>query len=181
MGELERVAPKLKIVLNEGKEWRSHLEDTQDHLKKVSGMVPSTTNSLNRIKEEISKAIEKIQSREKVINQNFEHLVTDYQSSKEELKSRQEDYERDGAKVNELTNEHARIIEELEHVKEKMDSQGKNISDSSPIFNMKQALHKIRAEVKQMDLRIGAVEQSLMKSKLWNRGGASIERRNEVE
>ena len=38
--ELERLAPKLKLTIAEGKEWRSHLAKTRQHLAPVTAIHP---------------------------------------------------------------------------------------------------------------------------------------------
>ena len=107
-------------------------------------------------------AIEKIQGRERVVNQNFDHMIAEYRKVKEALISLQEKYDNNSGTITKLTNELSEISEELADIKGQMDSRGNSMTDTSPLILIKKALSRIKSEVKQMDLRIGAVEHTLL-------------------
>lgn len=161
--ELERVAPQLKVVLNaNSKEWRSHLDMATNLDKEIASDLPAMKDALNRIMEEVAEAVEKISGREKIINQNFDHLVGDYRKVQEALHQKQDDYDKNSGAISSLTNELATISEELDSVKSQMDNRGNTMLDTSPLVDIKKAMTRIKAEVKQMELRIGAVEHTLL-------------------
>lgn len=161
--ELERVAPQLKVVLQTAaKEWRSHLDQAVSLEKQINEGMPKTQETLSHIVEEISEAIEKISSREKLVNQNCDHMISEFQKIKQMLHRVEEQYAGSSGTITERTNELAQISEELELVKSKMDQRGNSMTDTSPLIDIKKALTRIKTEVKQMDLRIGAVEHTLL-------------------
>jgi estrogen-related receptor beta like 1 len=162
--ELERVAPHLKLVIksNSAKEWRSHLEQAVTLEKQIGEGLPKTQQTLSHIVEDVGDAIEKIQGRERVVNQNFDHMIAEYRKVKEALISHQEKYDNNSGTITKLTNELAEISEELDDIKGQMDSRGNSMTDTSPLILIKKALSRIKSEVKQMDLRIGAVEHTLL-------------------
>ena len=162
--ELERVAPHLKLVIksNSTKEWRSHLEQAATLEKQIAEGMPKTTATLEHIVSEVGDAIEKIQGREKIVNQNFDHMISEYRKVKESLIALQEKYDGNSGTITKLTNELAEISEELDDIKSQMDSRGNSMTDTSPLILIKKALSRIKGEVKQMDLRIGAVEHTLL-------------------
>lgn len=53
----------------------------------------------------------------------------------------------------------------------KMEDRGSSMTDTSPLMKIKSALAKLRAEMKDMDLRIGVVGHSLMQSKMRVKAG----------
>jgi estrogen-related receptor beta like 1 len=162
--ELERVAPHLKLVIksNSAKEWRSPLEQAVTLEKQIGEGLPKTQQTLSHIVEDVGDAIEKIQGRERVVNQNFDHMIAEYRKVKEALISHQEKYDNNSGTITKLTNELAEISEELDDIKGQMDSRGNSMTDTSPLILIKKALSRIKSEVKQMDLRIGAVEHTLL-------------------
>lgn len=161
--ELERVAPQLKVVLHTAaKEWRTHLDQAVSLEKQINEGMPKTQQTLSHISEEISEAVAKISSREKLVNQNCDILISEFQKVKQSLNRVEEQYAGSSGTITDRTNELAQISEELDLVKSKMDQRGNSMTDTSPLLDIKKALARIKAEVKQMDLRIGAVEHTLL-------------------
>jgi intraflagellar transport protein 57 len=73
MLEVERVAHKLKIskVAADGKEWRSHLEQTKKYADNVKTSLPDVRVKLERLSEDVSKALEKIAKKEGLLSKSF--------------------------------------------------------------------------------------------------------------
>jgi estrogen-related receptor beta like 1 len=85
--EVERVTPLLKVhIVNDNKDWRLHQEQMKQQCKVVSQFTKYETlidsfsvtkEALDNQREEIDKILEKISSREKYMNGNFEEQVHD--------------------------------------------------------------------------------------------------------
>ena len=73
MIEVERVAHKLKIskVSTDGKEWRSHLDQTKKYAENVKSSLPDVRTKLERLSDDVSKALEKISKKEGVLSRSF--------------------------------------------------------------------------------------------------------------
>lgn len=72
MLEVERVAHKLKInTAAEGKEWRSHLDQTKKYAENVKSSLPDVRFKLERLQEDVSKALEKIAKKEGLLSRSF--------------------------------------------------------------------------------------------------------------
>jgi estrogen-related receptor beta like 1 len=73
-----------------------------------------------------------------------------------------EEYQKNSDTINALTNELHSVSEDLNRVKEKMDSRGASMTDTSPLVQTKGALSKLRAETKQLEIRIGVLTHTLV-------------------
>ena len=74
MIEVERVAHKLKFfakTANDGKEWRSHLDQTKKYAESVRGSLPEVKNKLERLQDDAQKALEKISRKEGLLSRSF--------------------------------------------------------------------------------------------------------------
>ena len=74
MLEVERVAHKLKINdqrADGGKEWRAHLDQTKKYADQVKGALPDVRIKLERLSEDVSKALERISKKEGVLSKSF--------------------------------------------------------------------------------------------------------------
>ena len=71
--EVERVAHKLKIssTANDGKEWRSHLDQTKKYADSVKQSLPDVRVKLEKLSDEVSKALERISKKEGVLSKSF--------------------------------------------------------------------------------------------------------------
>ena len=163
--EVERLAPQLKLVIHAGqKEWRTHLEQVLKHEDTIESHAAPLSKGLQRIQDEVGEATEKIGGREKHVNEQFDELISEYRRVQEQMAERQEEYGSNSGRVTELTNALADVSNELDHVKSQMDMRGNSMTDTSPLLDMKKALTKVKSEIQEMELRIGAVENTLMRS-----------------
>lgn len=74
MLEVERVTHKLRLAKagNDGKEWRSHMDQTKKYHEQVKGSLPEVRGKLERLSEDVSKALEKIGKKEQVLTRSFQ-------------------------------------------------------------------------------------------------------------
>eukprot|EP00962_Isochrysis_galbana_P035370 scaffold12123_cov128-Isochrysis_galbana.AAC.4 len=77
-----------------------------------------------------------------------------------------EEYQKNSDTINALTNELHSVSEDLSRVKEKMDSRGASMTDTAPLVKIKGALSKLRAETKQLEIRIGVLTHTLVAKKV---------------
>lgn len=184
--ELERVAPKLKIVHQfSGKEWRAHLEQTQKHEKTILGVFPETQGALNKIGNEAGNMLQRVANKEKYLNNQFDSYADEYRQAHEQLKTSQEEYQTTNQRVTKLTQELSGVVDMLEEVKGQMDERGNDMTDTSPLVKIKQGLAKLKMEIKTMDLRIGVVGHTLMQAKIRHKaspsGGVAAGRDDDVD
>ena len=92
--EVERVAHKLKINKNatDGKEWRSHLDQTKKYADQVKGSLPDTRVKLERLQDDASKALERISRKEGILSRNFQGMTGDYRAHTDQLREIQTNF-----------------------------------------------------------------------------------------
>ena len=72
MLEVERVAHKLKVSkAADGKEWRSHLDQTKKYAENVKSSLPDVRIKLERLSDDVTKALEKIAKKEGLLSKSF--------------------------------------------------------------------------------------------------------------
>lgn len=75
--ELERVGPRLHSSQARGaKEWRGHIEQTKKHEETIAKYLPDSQAQIEQIAAHISSVLERMTAKEKFINNQFEHLVS---------------------------------------------------------------------------------------------------------
>jgi estrogen-related receptor beta like 1 len=77
-----------------------------------------------------------------------------------------EEYQKNSDTINALTNELHSVSEELGRIKEKMDSRGASMTDTSPLIKIKGALSKLRSETKQLEIQIGVLNHTLVAKRI---------------
>lgn len=83
------------------------------------------------------------------------HLQTTYNKKAENVSDRQAELQR--------------IAEQLEEIRANMDEKGQNISDSTPVMRIKNAIKKLNEELHDMEVRIGVVSHTLLQLSLKNK------------
>jgi len=168
--EVERVAPKLKIQMpNDSKEWRTHLSQTRGYKQVIESQFPGAKAQLEKLSSNLSGALEKIKSKESFINTQFDHRALDYRQQQQELQQVQAQYTHSHEVVMNLEITLKSVNEELELVKNEMEERSSTVTDTAPIVKMKDAFKKLRADTRQLEVRIGVVSHTLMQAKLRQR------------
>ncbi|XP_025914142.1 intraflagellar transport protein 57 homolog isoform X3 [Apteryx mantelli] len=100
--EVERVLPQLKVtVRTDNKDWRIHVDQMHQHKDGIESALKETRGYLDKLHNEISRTLEKINSREKYINNQLEHLVQEYRSAQALLSEAREKYQEGSGGVTE--------------------------------------------------------------------------------
>ncbi|RKP20729.1 hypothetical protein ROZALSC1DRAFT_12333, partial [Rozella allomycis CSF55] len=188
--EIERAIPQLKIQLqNDHKDWRIHLEQMKS-LEKVKCIwnykkgaftcYSDTVSKFSKLEIEIDKTLEKVSSREKYINQQmesevildfiFHSQVDTFKQNNITLSNVKLEFQANREKLSSISTELGQMTEELDMYKAQMDELGSGMTDAKPLVNIKQAISRLKTEIKQLDLKTGVVEQRLWHSRMQEKG-----------
>jgi len=89
MLEVERVAHKLKVnnTNSDGtKEWRNHLDQTKKYAEQVKASLPDVRVKLERLSDEVSRALERISKKEGLLSKSFQGMTGDYRAHSDRLR-----------------------------------------------------------------------------------------------
>jgi estrogen-related receptor beta like 1 len=165
--ELERVGPRLKVKhVSHGKEWRAHLEATRRHERTISRILPPTQQQLKAIEASISAAADRVQSKEKYINSQFDTRNSEFRTAQQRQRELEERRQSSSNSVEELSNTLAIVTDRLEEVRSRQESRGNSMTDTKPLMRIKKALKKLKGEMVGMEIRIGVVGHTLMQNKM---------------
>lgn len=160
--ELERVLPSLKVIIKaDSRDWRAHLEQMKILRKSIRESGDDTHMQLKKLQSEVGHTLEKIESREKHLNnelhdfiQAFRQVSINLQRLTTELKAN------DQEKVN-LETQIFRVTNDTDNLKTQMEQRGSTMTDGSPLINIKKAIHKIKEEIIDMDVKIALMQHTL--------------------
>lgn len=168
--EMERVGPRLKgKTWTLEKEWRSHIEQTKDHEKKIQETLPNAQLHMQTMSTQIQEAVEKMRTREQMVNSEFDSVRAGYEQLRDELKAVETKCTATRTNVNDLTNEMTTVEESNKELKETMNSRENSATDTSPLVDIKRALQTIKGDVQTFELQIGVIGHTLMQAKLRQR------------
>merc|ERR1719453_2871765 len=125
---------------------------------------------------ELGSALERIKNKEAFINSQFDNRTIDYRQQQEELQLVQTQYTELNEVVMNYQIELKSLTEEMELVKTDMEERSSTVTDTAPIVKMKEAFKKLRADTRQLEVRIGVVSHTLMQAKLRQRPQDTIKR-----
>ncbi len=168
--ECQRVAHRLKIKeSHDAQEWRSHLDQTKKYAEQVQKTLPDVRSKLEKIADEVSRALEKIMKKEGMFKTRHDTMTGDYKQVAEKMKENSDEFNRLKTSVGELESELYDVEEKLGDVKKKMDENQSKISDASPLQKIKKGITKMQKEIRAVDMRIGVVSNTLTQLKLKER------------
>lgn len=124
--ECQRVAHKLKIKeSHDAQEWRSHLDQTKKYAEQVQHTLPDVRSKLEKIADEVSRALEKISKKEGMFKTRHDTMTGDYRQVAEKMKANTEEFNRLKNHVQELESELYDVEDKLADIKKKMDENQK--------------------------------------------------------
>lgn len=130
--ELERVLPHLKVFVKaDARDWRTHITQMEAFRNNIAEASETTQTQLKKLHSEFTFSLEKVESREKHLNNELQPLVQQFKELSIELSTiqyaqnqLQADTEKQMAQLSEVMNE-----QELK--KEEMERRGQVMSDGS--------------------------------------------------
>ena len=168
--EVERVGPRLKFAADptggDSREWRLHLEQTKQLKANILKELPETESKLKRIADDLSKCLERISAQERKINTSMGEITGNYRVQANALNEVQMRYKQSNENVAELSSQLQLINERIEEIQDKIDKQGKIVTNTSPLQGIKEALKVLKAETKDMELRGAVLSHALFQAKL---------------
>ncbi|XP_066907698.1 intraflagellar transport protein 57 homolog [Halyomorpha halys] len=165
--ELEKVVPMLKVsIKSNNSDWRSHLDLMKHHQSEIHQISGTVSLELKKFSDEIEETMRKVSKREKLLNSQFEQLLSQYRTLQEELSFVNDKYREVNVGVVERQKTLNQISESLESVKQEMEERGATMSDGSPLVHIKKAIKDIKKEICEMDISIAVAEHSIVETKL---------------
>ena len=160
--EVERVAPMLQYRSDDVRDWRARVENATTLLKAVDKMYPDVKQMLERMGDDLHKSVDRIQKREQTLGQQFTEQVEEYRAKLRELQSVQETFNAASRNVSGLSNELNAVTEALDSAKAEIQDREEKSSDISPLMKIKEAVTKVKSEIKEMSLRIGVLQHTVL-------------------
>lgn len=165
--EVERVLPQLRVTINnENRDWRSHLEQMKTYKSYIDESINGSRNQLEKMHKDIYITLEKIGNREKYLNRELVDILDEYRMLKDQLSTLKENYGNVSTGVASRNRELNKLTEKLEKVKHQMEERGSSMTDGTPLVNIKKNINKVKADIADMDIRIGVLNCVLMQTKL---------------
>lgn len=124
---------------------------------------------LERLSDEVSKALEKIGKKEGLLSKSFQGMTGDYRAHSDHLREIQSAFTTVSKNVQDMETELSDINERLSSVEKRIDDTGKSFSDNSPLQKIKKAIAQVKNDIKSIDIRIGVVSNTLLQLKLKER------------
>ena len=127
---------------------------------------------MERLSDEVSKALERIATKEGILSKSFQGMTGDYRAHSDKLRDIQTSFNQVSKNVGDMENELSEINERLSTVEKRIDETGKSFSDNTPLQKIKKAIAQVKSDIKSIDIRIGVVSNTLLQLKLKERNKA---------
>lgn len=105
--------------------------------------------------------MDKIESREKHLNQDLRQMIEQYKNISSEQVNQQQQLKQTQTEVADFEKQFDRLNHEYEMTKMQMEQRGQTMSDGSPFINLKKAIARVKEEIIQMNLEISVMQHSI--------------------
>ncbi|KAL5281026.1 IFT57 family protein [Megaselia abdita] len=160
--ELERVLPQLKVVVKaDVRDWRAHLKQMEVYKENIQQASDDAQTQLKKLQSELGFAMDKVESREKHLNNELKNLIKQFKDISIELSTIQAGIKETEYDTDQITRELMEIVSDIETIKSKMEQRGQSMSDGSPVINIKKAIVKLKEDISHLNLEMGLLNYSL--------------------
>lgn len=121
----------------------------------------NTQSQLKKIQHDVTFAMDKIESREKHLNNDLRQMIEKYKSISTDQAHQMTQLKQAQSEVAEFEKVFDRLNHEYESTKMQMEQRGQTMSDGSPFINLKKAIARIKEEIIQMNLEISVMQHSI--------------------
>merc|ERR1712098_192421 len=132
-------------------------------------VLPDSAAQLSSLGQDLGQILGRGRTKEQFINRQFTSRAGDYRSKQrelEEIRSKHDELqEAHMARLEELKN----LTEEYDSLKQDMADRSQTVQDTAPLVKIKDAIKRLDDDIKQMGLRVGVVNHTLMQAKLRQR------------
>lgn len=121
----------------------------------------NTQSQLKKIQHDVTFAMDKIESREKHLNNDLRQMIEKYKNISTDQANQMTQLKQAQSEVAEFEKVFDRLNHEYESTKMQMEQRGQTMSDGSPFINLKKAIARIKEEIIQMNLEISVMQHSI--------------------
>lgn len=173
--ELERIAPKLKAEENQIRrklldinDWRQNFRQQQKNAMNVKDKVPLAIDQLNHFARELKTDMNSIHLKENDLNDRHAEYQHEYVEVKEKEKVIAAIFKQHNDEVDELALEHSDLKSKLKELNEVLEKRGDRMTDTTPLMKLKDALDTINKDIKNFDLQIALLDNTITQHALRN-------------
>ncbi|KAH8411941.1 hypothetical protein KR222_002910, partial [Zaprionus bogoriensis] len=153
--ELERVLQQLKVFVKaDARDWRTHISQMEALNGSIAHVAEPTQTQLKKLHSEFTFSLEKIESREKHLNNELQQLIQQYKELSIELSTVQYAQTQLQADTDKQLNQLSEVMAEQELKKEEMERRGQVMSDGSSVQQIKKAIVKLKEDISQLNLEV---------------------------
>ncbi|XP_017097706.2 intraflagellar transport protein 57 homolog [Drosophila bipectinata] len=153
--ELERVLPHLKVFVKaDARDWRTHISQMETFRAAIDEVSETTQAQLKKLHNEFTFDLEKIESREKHLNNELQPLIQQFKEQSIELSSIQYAQNQVQEETEKQTTQLNEVMLEQELKKEEMERRGQVMSDGSSVQQIKKSIAKLKEDIAQLNLEV---------------------------
>ncbi|XP_005181601.1 intraflagellar transport protein 57 homolog [Musca domestica] len=153
--EFEQVLPQLKVyVRSDVRDWRAHMNQMDSLKSSITEATENTQLELKKLHNEFTFSLEKIESREKHLNNELHNLITQYKDVSIELSNIQYAHTQVLEETERSVEQLKSVIAENDNKKAEMERRGQMMSDSSFVMTIKKAVAKLKDDVAHLNLEV---------------------------
>ncbi|XP_036329695.1 intraflagellar transport protein 57 homolog [Rhagoletis pomonella] len=153
--ELECVLPHLKVYVKaDARDWRTHLSQIETLKASIEESSEDTQTQLKKLHSEFTFSLEKIESREKHLNNELQSFVRQFKEISIELSNVQHAQTQVQTDTEALVEQLNSVLQENDIKKSEMERRGQSMSDGSSVVNIKKAISKLKEETAQLNLEV---------------------------
>jgi estrogen-related receptor beta like 1 len=174
--ELKKVAPSLNVQFKCNEDWREHVKrirlETQNMLRELN----ASNDALDKLNKDSSSIMQKIFLKEGIINDRFREVIDQFMVVRQQVNSLEISRNESKSSIEKLAIDLEKTTSDLKEVKSRVDEKGTSMTDTSPLVQIKTTLQQIKSEIREYDIKIGVLENTLLQKRLMSATREKVDR-----
>ncbi|CAG7836825.1 unnamed protein product [Allacma fusca] len=163
--EVEQVLPQLKITIKQdSQDWRQRQDQMKTYAQSVNEIVDQLDGPMDRMITDAKSVIEKVKTREKFINSQFETLFVELSVAQDTVTNSKDKHRELSNEISNRNRSLSHLNDQLENTRRLLDDRGSIMADGAPVAATKRAIHTLNKELGDIEVEIGVMEHYLLKS-----------------
>ncbi|XP_065560231.1 intraflagellar transport protein 57 homolog isoform X2 [Artemia franciscana] len=166
--EVEKATPRLINFFKQPKinDWRNRLAAINRCQDKLKGSSTDLAVALEKFSGRLISNIDRIESRQKYLNNQLLSFVREYQSCQDELHAAKKKFKEVGGGVTSRNENIKKLDGEIAKLKQQLDERGQAVTDGGSVIIAQKALQRLTNDLINLTVRLGAAQHLYIQGKL---------------
>ncbi|PFH32724.1 hypothetical protein BESB_013360 [Besnoitia besnoiti] len=148
-------------------QWTEEVEQMLKFKKAFDQHLPQLSRSFKHLQAELQEMLTRVEAKEEWIGRQFSRIITEHKEICQELENQVERQQMLRGRLEDLQSKREATQEAYDQTSKLLQDKYDHATDTRPLQELAKTLATMKAEIKQMELRIGVLQHTSIRAAIW--------------